>query len=172
MKKYFFALGTAMAVLAFAAAGCAESGASSGTKGSGTAPDFSLKTLEGSTVTLSQFSGQKSVLLVFGATWCPYCVKEIPELKEIYNNYKDKGLEVIYVDIQESAEKVGPFAEKHGIPYTVLLDEKGEVAASYNVYGIPHQVLISKDGTKMYEGPRPYNGIEALLKDNRIVEGG
>ena len=129
----------------------------------GTAPDFSLLSLENEEVTLSQFRGKEAVMLVFGATWCPYCVEEIPELKEIYNNYKDKGLRILYIDIQESREKVESFAKSRSIPYTVLLDASGEVANAYGVRGIPHQAVINKDGTIYYQGPRPYEGLKALI---------
>ena len=128
------------------------------------APDFTLKALNGKSVTLSSYKNKKDVLLVFGATWCPHCVTEIPELKEVYKKYNDRDIELLYIDVQESSEKLSAFAKDHSIPYTVLLDSTGEVAKDYGVLGIPHQVIIAKDGTISYEGPRPRQGLISLLE--------
>jgi len=138
----------------------------SSTEGAGkSAPDFTLTSLKGESVTLSQFRGKKSVLLVFGATWCYYCVTEIPELKDVYSAYNDEELKLLYVDIQESQRKMQAFVNKHSIPYTVLLDMAGSVANAYGIRGIPHQLLIDKNGYILYEGPRPYQGIMSMLDD-------
>ena len=134
------------------------------TSGKKNAPDFTLRSLEGTETTLSQFKGEKYVLMVFGATWCPYCVQEIPELKSIYKEYADGNVKLLYINIQESEQKLRSFVKKHGIPYTVLLDTKGEVAGLYNVRGIPHQVIVDKNGHIVYEGPHPSGGLLPLLK--------
>ncbi len=140
--------------------------AASSTEGVGkTAPDFTLSSLKGESVTLSQFRNKKSLLLVFGATWCRYCVDEIPELKEVYSAYNDEELKLLYVDIQESERKIEAFVNKHSIPYTVLLDTTGSVANTYGVRGIPHQLVIDKNGSILYKGPRPYQGIMSLLDE-------
>jgi peroxiredoxin len=110
------------------------------------APDFVLEDLKGNQVMLSDYKG-KSVLLVFTATWCPYCRAEIPHLKEIYSKYKSKGMEIIYIDIQESRERVSSFMTKHNIPFKTLLDKDGKVAYLFGVRGVPTKFLISKDGT-------------------------
>ncbi len=129
------------------------------------AAGFTLTSLKGENVSLSQFKDKKSVLMVFGATWCPYCVQEVPELKEIYNTYNDGVIKVLYIDVQESRDTVGSFVEKHSIPYTVLLDTDSSVARNYGVRGIPHQVMVAKDGSMLYEGPRPYKGLVALVEE-------
>jgi len=69
------------------------------------APDFSLKDLQGKTFKLRGQLG-KPVVIFFGATWCPSCRAEIPAYKAIYEKYAGRGLEVIYIDINEPAEKV------------------------------------------------------------------
>lgn len=134
------------------------------------APDFTLTSLDGENVSLSQFRGKKNVLLVFGTTWCPYCVKEVPELKEIYKNYRDRNVKLLYIDVQESEQKVSSFVKNYSIPYSVLLDIDGVVARDYSVRGIPHQAIIDKDGVILYEGPRPYNGLMSLLSKLNLKE--
>lgn len=154
-------------ILIISSVGC-SGGENAVSKVTKKAPEFTMKDLNGRTVALSDFRGKKSVLLAFGATWCPHCVDEVPELKEVNAAYKEKGLAVLYVDIQESQKKVQSFAEYHKIDYPVLLDETGDVARSYGVYGIPHLVVIDKDGFMDYEGHRPRDGIMALL--DRVIE--
>jgi peroxiredoxin len=107
--------------------------------------DFALEDLNGNKVQLIDYKGQ-NVLLVFSTTWCSYCRKEIPQLKELYAKYKEKGLEIINIDIQESKDRVSTFTLKHRLPYTVLLDTDGKVASMYGVRGVPTKVLISKEG--------------------------
>ena len=110
------------------------------------APDFALEDLDGNTVKLSHYTDQ-GVLLVFSTTWCPYCSKEIPQLKELYAKYNQKGFEILNIDIQESKDKVSEYANEHKLPYKVLLDTDGEVASMYGVRGVPTKILINKDGT-------------------------
>ena len=109
------------------------------------APDFSLQDLEGKTFKLSGQLG-KPVVLFFGTTWCPACRAEIPAYSAIYEKYTRRGLQVIYIDINEPAEKVARFAKSHSFPYRVLLDRDGSVATDYNIVGVPTLVLIDKVG--------------------------
>jgi peroxiredoxin len=122
------------------------------------APDFVLEDLKGNQVMLSDYKG-KAVLLVFTATWCPHCRAEIPHLKEIYSKYYAKGLEIIYIDIQESREKVSSFMTKHNIPFKTLLDKDGKVAYRFGVRGIPTKFLIGKDGTILCMACRSVDGM-------------
>jgi peroxiredoxin len=110
-----------------------------------TAPDFVLKDLQNRKFKLSDHKG-KPVLLIFGATWCPYCRDAIPQLKDIFARYGKKGLVAVNIDIQESRDKVSRFADKYKLPYRVLLDENAEVAQNYGVQGVPTLVLIDKNG--------------------------
>ena len=109
------------------------------------APDFTLQDLQGKTFKLSGQLG-KPVVIFFGTTWCPSCRAEIPSYSAIYEKYAKRGLEVIYIDINEPAEKVARFAKSNSFPYRVLLDRDGSVASDYNIVGVPTLVLIDKNG--------------------------
>ncbi|HDQ04729.1 MAG TPA: TlpA family protein disulfide reductase [Deltaproteobacteria bacterium] len=109
-----------------------------------TAPDFSLKDLKGKTFRLSRYSGD-TVLLFFGTTWCPACRTEIPAYKKIYETYTPQGMEVVYINIGESAKRVKRFVKKNSLPYRVLLDKNETVANSYNIMGVPTFILLNKD---------------------------
>lgn len=110
------------------------------------APDFTLQDLSGKTRKLSEFRG-KVILLNFTTTWCPWCLKEIPNLKKLHERYKGSDFVFISVYLQESQRKVSSFVEKHALPYTILLDTEGKVASSYGVRGVPTKVIIDKDGS-------------------------
>ncbi|MBI4335889.1 MAG: TlpA family protein disulfide reductase, partial [Candidatus Omnitrophica bacterium] len=91
----------------------------------------------------------------FWATWCPSCREEIPELRDLNKEYKDKGLKILAVDIGESQKKVDSFAKQQGIEYTILLDLDNRVANQYGVMGIPTNILIDKEGNIAYRGTSP-----------------
>ncbi|MFH1665677.1 MAG: TlpA disulfide reductase family protein, partial [Candidatus Omnitrophota bacterium] len=96
IKKMFLCV--MVMALSLSACGRIESQAGpSGTK----AAEFTLKTVDGKEITLSDELKNKKAVLVFGASWCPYCVKEIPEVNAFYSANKDK-VSVIGIDIQES----------------------------------------------------------------------
>jgi peroxiredoxin len=124
------------------------------------APDFTLKNLSGKTFRLSEQKG-KPVLLIFITTWCPSCRSEIPHYKNIYETYGKRGLEVAMIDIQESKGKVSSFAAKHGIPFTIVLDENADVSGAFGIVGVPSMFLISKEGSIL---TRQYTAIDAILE--------
>jgi peroxiredoxin len=125
------------------------------------APDFVLTDLKGQQFRLSDRKGKNPVLIVFSATWCTYCVKEIPNLKSLHATYAKQGLEIVNIDIQESKEKVDKFAAKHDLPYRTLLDLDGAVSGVYQVRGIPTTVLIDKNGLIVC---RQCRNLEAMIK--------
>jgi len=116
---------------------------------------FELLTIDDKKLELESFRKDKVVLMVFSATWCPACRHEIPLLKEYYGEFKDNGLEVLNIDIQESKKKVGSFVEKNEIDYPVALDSIAKVAMLYKVRGIPLNIILDKDGIIKYRDNRP-----------------
>ncbi len=119
------------------------------------AAPFTLLTVDGKEIESESFAKDKVTLLVFGATWCPSCRHEIPLLKEFYTEFKDKGLNVLSIDIQESAKKVKSLVDKKKINYPVVLDSKADVARLYKVIGIPLNIVLDKNGVIVYKDNRP-----------------
>ena len=95
-----------------------------------TAPEFSLPALDGKTVALSQFA-DKVLVVHFGATWCPFCNAEAPHLQQLSERYRDKGVQVLVIDVKEPQDPVARMAKKFGFTFPVLLDADGGVAKRY-----------------------------------------
>ena len=114
----------------------------------------------GKAISLSQFKG-KPVLLVFWATWCPPCRREIPALKDLQAKYAPQGLEVISVGIQyrQTRDAVVEFKSKNALPYEVLWDSDGKVAQEYGISSVPTNILLDAEGTVRYRS----NAIEPPL---------
>jgi len=107
-------------------------------------PDFELRTLDGGTARLFDYRG-KRVLIFFTATWCPYCGAEAPYLEqEIWQRYRDRGLQVICIDVKENAGVMRPFVERYAWTFPVLLDDGGEVSTRFAPVkeGLPPEVAI------------------------------
>lgn len=111
------------------------------------APDFALMTLEGKTIRLSEFRGQKVVLINFWATWCPPCRLEMPTMQQIYSEYKVKGFEILAVNIEPDAKQaIGDFVKELRLTFPILLDPDMKVTRKFRVIGLPISVLIDRQG--------------------------
>ena len=113
------------------------------------APDFTLKTLDGSQVSLSQFRGQP-VLINFWASWCPPCRQEMPELVRAYEYHKADGFVILGIDLTflDSISDVQVFVKEFKMTFPVLLDEAGEVTNNlYNPLGLPTSIFVDRKGT-------------------------
>lgn len=110
------------------------------------APTFKLKDLAGDTVQLSSFRDKSPVLLVFWATWCPYCAKQIPNVNQLEDAFGPDELAVLAVNSQESRGQVLEYVKQRGVRYRVLLDTRGRVTEKYGVSGFPFMVLIDASG--------------------------
>jgi peroxiredoxin len=113
---------------------------------SGPAPDFTLQSLDGNSVRLSDLRG-KAVLLNFWATWCSPCKIEMPWFIELQKQYGAQGLQIVGVAMDDSSkEDIAKFAKDMGVNYPVLLG-KEEVGDAYGgVPALPETFFISRDG--------------------------
>jgi len=116
-----------------------------GTQIGNLAPDFQLQNLDGQTVFLGDLRN-KPVLINFWATWCPPCRGEMSYIQEIYEEWSDKGLVLLAINIGESSSKAEEFLQSNNLSFTVLLDTKQAIAQRYHITGIPTTFFIDKDG--------------------------
>jgi len=111
------------------------------------APDFTLPTLTGNTVRLSEFRGKKMVLINFWATWCAPCRLEMPTMEKAYQKYKGNGLEILAVSVDAGPKSaVKNFMDELRLTFPALLDPKMQVLHLYRLSAIPASFLIDKGG--------------------------
>jgi peroxiredoxin len=129
------------------------------------APDFTLDDATGVPVKLSEFRG-KVVLLNFWATWCVPCRTEIPWFVELHETYKDRGLAVLGVSLDDDGWKaVKPYIDKMKIDYPVMV-ASGDIASRYGGLGsLPMTLIIDKAGriAVTHIGLRPKSEYEAAI---------
>jgi peroxiredoxin len=94
------------------------------------APSFELKGVDGNSYSLTQWKG-KVVMIHFATTWCPFCNAEAPNLEMLYQSYKEKGVQVVIVDVKENKDLVTQSLKRFNFSFPVLLDEDGKVATLY-----------------------------------------
>lgn len=112
------------------------------------APDFELPALESKKVKLSDFKGKK-VLLNFWATWCPPCRMEMPHMERFYEDFREKDVVVIAVNVsttEKSVDDVPKFVKQFELSFPVVLDEKGDVSETYQVIAYPTSYIIDSQG--------------------------
>jgi thiol-disulfide isomerase/thioredoxin len=110
------------------------------------APDFSLQSLDGRTLRLSDFRG-KAVLLNFWATWCGPCKIEMPWFVELQNQYASQGFQIVGVAMDDaSKEDIGKFAKDMGVNYPILIGKESVGDEYGGVPALPESFLIGRDG--------------------------
>nr|WP_106783794.1 TlpA disulfide reductase family protein [Lysinibacillus timonensis] len=113
------------------------------------APDFTLPTLTGETLTLSDLKG-KRVLLNFWATWCPPCKKEMPDLQKYYEQYAElDNVEIVAVNLtytDSSIDDVALFADSYGLTFPIPLMEDKTIGEPYQILTIPSTFMIDTEG--------------------------
>jgi cytochrome c biogenesis protein CcmG/thiol:disulfide interchange protein DsbE len=109
------------------------------------ASDFTLQTLDGRSVKLSDYRGQV-ILLNTWASWCPPCRAEMPDLEAYYREHKEDGFVVLAVNDEESDSTVANFIQAQGFTFPVLLDSDGKVMSQYGVRGLPTSFFIDRSG--------------------------
>ena len=131
------------------------------------APASTFTTLEGKTLTLDELRG-KVVLVNFWATSCPGCVKEMPDMVEVYKQYKARGFEIIAVAMSyDPPNYVQSFVQTRQLPFPVTLDVNGEHARAFgNVQLTPTTFIVGKDGRILEQklGEIDFVRLRALLE--------
>lgn len=117
----------------------------SGQVDSGTAPDFTLTSFEGETITLSELRGQV-VIINFWASWCPPCREEAAYLEATWRKYQDQGVVFIGVDYADTESKALAYLDEFDITYFNGPDIGTRISQDYNMQGVPETFYVAKDG--------------------------
>jgi cytochrome c biogenesis protein CcmG/thiol:disulfide interchange protein DsbE len=110
------------------------------------AAPFTLKTFDGEPLTLEAFRG-RVVVINFWASWCyPACYEEAPALARAWHAYKDRGVMIVGIDIQDKEEAARKFLNQFGLTFPNAPDPMGRVSVDYGVYGVPETFFIDRAG--------------------------
>jgi len=135
------------------------------------APDFTLPSLVGNPVRLSNYRG-KVVFLNFWATWCPPCREEMPSMESLYQRLKGRDFEMLAVSIDtKGADRVQSFVATYVLTFPVLLDPNKKIYRLYGLTGVPETFIIGKNGDIILKiiGPRDWMKKEWLDYFDRIT---
>ena len=126
---------------------------------------------DGTKIYLSEYIPEgKYVLLDFWASWCPYCIKELPEMTGLYNKWKGQGLEIVGVAVRDLPDDTKGAISKHGISWPVIYNTQRNAYNAYGFSGIPHHVLIGPDGKIISRGENVAKIDERLQEIIQIQE--
>lgn len=153
-----------------------------GLKVGATAPDFSVVNDDGSTYQLTDLAGKpikladlrgKAVWVNFFTTWCPPCQSEVPILRDLSARYKDRGLELVAVSVQEtSPADVAAYAARYQLAYTIGFDGSGKILHAYKAYALPTQIFIDANGVIASIVGAPLDEAGAVAQIEAILPGG
>jgi len=127
---------------------------------SGPAHDFTLKSQSGENIRLKELAGQV-VLLNFWASWCGPCRKEMPKLEDLHQKYKDLGVTILGINIDENPELSKKILKDVSINFQVLYDPESQVSSRYNIEAMPATFLVDKKGDFRFR----HNGYLAGYED-------
>lgn len=114
-------------------------------------PDFSFTTIDGKTYQMSELKG-KTVLIVFFATWCAPCMKELPQIEiEIWEKFKSPDFMLIALGREHSMEEMIKFNTKKGFTFPIAPDPKRKIYSQFFSYYIPRNVLVNKEGKIIFQ---------------------
>jgi cytochrome c biogenesis protein CcmG/thiol:disulfide interchange protein DsbE len=122
-------------------------------------PGFTLKRLDKESVSYPSTSFEGRVALIeFWADWCAQCRRALIDHEQVYREYKDRGLVVFAINIEQSQQTANAFIEGMNLTYDVLLDSQGDVARRYGVLGLPVTYVVDRKGNlsaKLIGGSAP-----------------
>jgi peroxiredoxin len=110
-----------------------------------TAPDFSVVTEHGRTVTRSNFGG-KILVLNFWASWCPPCISELPSLNQFAKEYAGQGVVVLGVSIDKNEKLYKNFITQRHVVFDTARDPEADISTSYGTFQIPETYVIDRNG--------------------------
>lgn len=147
------------------------------------APAMELPRIDGGDVSLAALRGRPVVVNLW-ATWCAPCVREMPALQRVYERYRERGLEVVAVAVDDQPGErqpdgrivglVSQFVEEHGLTFTVAVDPTGETERQFATEFLPTTVLVDRAGrirakevgARDWDEPPYLDMIEALVKED------
>lgn len=129
------------------------------------APNFTLVDMQGDKHSLEEYKGQ-GVFLNFWGTWCKPCEREFPIIDRYYNEYKEKDIQVLAINIAESDFVVQNYIDRKGLTFPILIDKNKSVMEAYNINPLPTTILINSEGKieKIITGEMKEQDIKSYME--------
>jgi peroxiredoxin len=131
----------------------AFTGAAQAKLATGNKPDFQVRTMSGQTLSPKVMQG-RIVIIEFWATWCPPCVEQLPHLRKLYHQVKNRGVSLVSVSLDDRAGTAKRFADNRGMVWPQVHDasQSRSLAEAWGVSGIPHAFIFSPDAKLIWRG--------------------
>ena len=113
------------------------------------APDFTLKSMAGTNLKLTEQRG-KIIVINFWASWCGPCRKEMPVLQKFYDKYQDLGVSVWGVNVEQENQAGRDFLADLNLSFPILFDASNTISAMYQVEAMPTTIIVDRDGLVRY----------------------
>jgi len=126
----------------------------------GQAHDFTLKSRGGDNIRLNELAGQV-VLINFWASWCGPCRKEMPKLEELHEKYKDLGVTILGINIDENSELSKKVLKDITVTFPILYDNENKVSEQYSIEAMPATFLVDRNGNFRFR----HDGYKAGYED-------
>lgn len=129
--------------------------------------DISLAGINGKMMTIPSSLRGRVVLVHFWADWCPLCLKELEGSKQLAQHYRQSGLAILAINLDQSPEEVTDWIERLKPTYPVLFDRHGEAARQFGVSGLPSSYLLDRQGRlrRRMVGEMAQDQLEQLVKE-------
>ncbi len=137
-------------------------------------PDVKVVRDDGKVVSLGSFKG-KVVLINFWATWCPPCVREMPDLNKLYSMLHKKGFEIVAIaNPRDSVDRIRSFFKYNGIQFHYYMDQDFTAARVFMVRALPTTYVVDKNGIvkNRFVGARPWTSPQFLDYFNSLLKEG
>lgn len=136
-----------------------------GSSGAEPVTDFSAKLIDGGVFSLSEYRGDKAILLKFWATWCRTCLKQMPDYRKLHEKYGERVQFLsVNVAVNDPLEKVRAAVREHRLTMPVTYDEEGTLWNQFGIMGTPMYALIDNRGEIIFRGYHHDENLELALE--------
>lgn len=133
---------------------------------------FQAYDLEGTLRRSSEWIGEQPVIINIWGTWCPPCRREIPDMVKFYDEYRNKGIEIIGIAVRDTPQKVRNYANQQDMEWIMLVGDRNTVSSMGNITAVPTTIVLDAEGKEVerWTGPRSYEEFKAIA--DKLLQAG
>lgn len=135
------------------------------------APDFTARTIDGEAVRLNDMRG-KVVLVNFWGTWCAPCIREMPDLEQVYNDFRERGFEILALATQgDTLETVTAFRDNLALSFKLIVDTNDVITEQYAITTRPSTFIVNQEGVIVFQNYGPVVASQVIEVLDGLLEG-